>query len=100
MDRPINLLGKRHTGWTLETMPDSLILSPTRIQTESFIGATAALLDNYQFYADAFVQMGRHLPIPEQGKWLRYVVNGHFNYHAVPTNGQALHVFRHQITDL
>jgi len=41
-----------------------------------------------------------HLPIPEQGKWLWYVVNGYFNYHAVPTNGQALHVFRHHITDL
>ena len=41
-----------------------------------------------------------HLPIPEQGKWLWYVVNGYFNYHAVPTNGPALHVFRHHITDL
>ena len=41
-----------------------------------------------------------HLPIPEQGKWLWYVVNGYFNYHAVPTNGQALHVFRHHVTDL
>src|SRR3974390_1456105 len=39
-------------------------------------------------------------PIPAQGKWLWYVVNGYFNYHAVPTNGQALHVFRHQVTDL
>ena len=41
-----------------------------------------------------------HQPIPAQGKWLWYVVNGYFNYHAVPTNGQALHVFRHHITDL
>jgi group II intron reverse transcriptase/maturase len=41
-----------------------------------------------------------HQPIPAQGKWLRYVVNGYFNYHAVPTNGHALHVFRHHITDL
>jgi len=41
-----------------------------------------------------------HQPIPAQGKWLWYVVNGYFNYHAVPTNGQALHVFRHQVTDL
>ena len=41
-----------------------------------------------------------HLPIPEQGKWLWYVINGYFNYHAVPTNGQALHVFRHHVTDL
>ena len=41
-----------------------------------------------------------HQPIPAQGKWLRYVVNGYFNYHAVPTNAHALHVFRHHITDL
>jgi RNA-directed DNA polymerase len=41
-----------------------------------------------------------HQPIPVQGKWLWYVVNGYFNYHAVPTNARALHVFRHHITDL
>ena len=28
-----------------------------------------------------------HEPIPEQGKWLKQVVTGYFNYHAVPTNG-------------
>ena len=27
-----------------------------------------------------------HQPIPLQGKWLRQVVMGYFNYHAVPTN--------------
>src|SRR5260221_2157091 len=41
-----------------------------------------------------------HQPIPNQGKWLRRVVRGYFNYHAVPTNGQTLNVFRHHITDL
>jgi group II intron reverse transcriptase/maturase len=41
-----------------------------------------------------------HLPIPDQGKWLCFVVKGYFNYHAVPTNAQALHVFRHHVTDL
>jgi RNA-directed DNA polymerase len=41
-----------------------------------------------------------HLPIPVQGKWLGRVVRGYFNYHAVPTNGRALHVFRHHVTDL
>jgi RNA-directed DNA polymerase len=41
-----------------------------------------------------------HQPIPTQGKWLWYVVNGYFNYHAVPTNAHALHVFRHHVTDL
>ncbi|TAW19082.1 group II intron reverse transcriptase/maturase [Rhizobium ruizarguesonis] len=41
-----------------------------------------------------------HQPIPEQGKWLRQVVTGFFNYHAVPDNGAALRVFRHYVTDL
>ena len=31
-----------------------------------------------------------HQPIPEQGRWLRQVVTGYFNYHAVPTNSRAL----------
>jgi group II intron reverse transcriptase/maturase len=31
-----------------------------------------------------------HQPIRAQGKWLRQVVRGYFNYHAVPTNGRAL----------
>src|SRR5437660_1991530 len=41
-----------------------------------------------------------HQPIPNQGKWLGRVVRGYFNYHAVPTNGRALEVFRHHVTDL
>jgi RNA-directed DNA polymerase len=38
-----------------------------------------------------------HWPIPEQGSWLRRVVRGYFNYHAVPTNSRALAVFRDEI---
>ena len=38
-----------------------------------------------------------HRSIPEQGHWLRQVVSGFFNYHAVPTNGRALVVFREQV---
>ena len=41
-----------------------------------------------------------HQPIPAQGQWLGRVVCGYFNYHAVPTNGRALEVFRHHVTDL
>src|SRR3984957_6910580 len=41
-----------------------------------------------------------HRPIPEQGEWLKQVVSGFFNYHAVPTNGRALSVFRHRVTVL
>jgi|SRR5579875_321361 RNA-directed DNA polymerase len=36
----------------------------------------------------------RHLPIPEQGVWLRSVVQGYFNYHGVPGNMDSLETFR------
>ena len=36
----------------------------------------------------------RHRPVPEQGRWLRSVVQGFFNYHAVPGNRRALQCFR------
>ncbi len=44
------------------------------------------------------LQRRRHLPIPEQGAWLRAVVRGYFAYHAVPTNIYALGRFRTQIS--
>ena len=40
----------------------------------------------------------RHLPIPEQGRWLASVVRGHCNYHAVPSNSDAIIAFRTQAT--
>ena len=36
----------------------------------------------------------RHLPIPEQGQWLRSVVRGHLRYYAVPDNNEAIRAFR------
>ncbi len=39
----------------------------------------------------------RHIPVPEQGKWIRAVVRGHFNYYAVPGNKQSLETFRTEI---
>jgi RNA-directed DNA polymerase len=39
-----------------------------------------------------------HQPIPVQGQWLRQVVTGFFNYHAVPTNNRALAAFRYHVT--
>jgi hypothetical protein len=33
----------------------------------------------------------RHLPIPEQSRYLRLVLSG--NYHAVPTNSGSLNAF-------
>jgi RNA-directed DNA polymerase len=40
----------------------------------------------------------RHQHVPDQGRWLRSVVQGHLNYYAVPGNGRALSIFRNQIT--
>ena len=38
-----------------------------------------------------------HEPIAETGKWLRSVVQGYFNYHAVPGNFRALQTFRREV---
>lgn len=40
-----------------------------------------------------------HQSIPEQGQWLRRVVQGYFNYHAVPTNFSAMRSFRAHVID-
>ena len=39
-----------------------------------------------------------HDPVLQTGKWLRSVVQGYFNYHAVPGNMQRLNVFRERVT--
>jgi len=39
----------------------------------------------------------RHVPVPEQGKWLRSVVQGHFNYYAVPSNKPSIDAFRTEV---
>jgi RNA-directed DNA polymerase len=41
-----------------------------------------------------------HQPIPQQGRWLKQVVTGYFNYHAVPTNGPTLTAFLFHVTNL
>ena len=38
-----------------------------------------------------------HLPVPDLGKWLRSIVQGYFNYHAVPGNLVSLRSFRLQV---
>jgi RNA-directed DNA polymerase len=40
----------------------------------------------------------RHLPLPEQGRWLASVVRGHVAYYAVPGNYRAVARFRTQVT--
>jgi RNA-directed DNA polymerase len=41
-----------------------------------------------------------HQPIPQQGQWLKQVVTGYFNYHAVPTNTPRLAAFHFHVTHL
>lgn len=41
-----------------------------------------------------------HDPPAQTGKWLRSVVQGYFNYHAVPGNTDSLLVFRFRVTRL
>ena len=41
-----------------------------------------------------------HHPIPEQGRWLARVLQGHYNYYAVPDNSEALHGFRRRVIRL
>ena len=38
-----------------------------------------------------------HDPIPEQGKWLRSVVQGHCQYYGVPLNSPRLRMFRQAV---
>jgi RNA-directed DNA polymerase len=39
-----------------------------------------------------------HEPIPVVGRWLRRVVQGYFNYHAVPGNVDRLSTFRKDVS--
>ena len=41
-----------------------------------------------------------HAPVAETGEWLKSVVRGYFNYHAVPGNTDCLRVFRWRVTRL
>ncbi|MHB8389956.1 MAG: group II intron reverse transcriptase/maturase [Acidobacteriaceae bacterium] len=41
-----------------------------------------------------------HEPVVATGKWLRSVVQGYFNYHAVPGNSDCLRIFRYRVTRL
>jgi retron-type reverse transcriptase len=40
----------------------------------------------------------RHLPVPEQGRWLASVIRGHEAYYAVPGNAEAVAAFRYHVT--
>jgi len=44
------------------------------------------------------LRMRMHRPLAEVGKWLRSVVQGYFNYHAVPGNLASLQSFRLEVS--
>ena len=44
------------------------------------------------------LQQRMHEPVGQTGKWLRSVVQGYFNYHAVPGNGKRLLAFRDAVS--
>jgi group II intron reverse transcriptase/maturase len=44
------------------------------------------------------IKRRRHLPIPQQGKWLGSVVRGHLAYYAVPGNTDTVQAFRREVT--
>jgi len=46
------------------------------------------------------LQRRRHDPVAQTGEWLRSVVQGYFNYHAVPGNLDSLGTFRERLTRL
>jgi RNA-directed DNA polymerase len=39
----------------------------------------------------------RHTPVPDQGKWLRSVLIGHFNYYSVPGNRKCIDNFQTEV---
>src|SRR5262249_37637457 len=44
------------------------------------------------------LRMRMHQPLADVGKWLRSVVQGYFNYHAVPGNSASLLRFRREVS--
>ncbi len=41
-----------------------------------------------------------HDPVPQTGEWLKSVVQGYFNYHAIPGNIGSLSLFRDRVLGL
>jgi hypothetical protein len=39
-----------------------------------------------------------HQPLAKVGKWLKSVLQGYFNYHAVPGNSSSLQRFRREVS--
>ena len=41
-----------------------------------------------------------HFPVPDQGAWLRSVLQGHYQYYGVPLNSKALQQFREEVSKM
>jgi hypothetical protein len=41
-----------------------------------------------------------HFPVPDQGAWLRAVLQGHYQYYGVPLNSKALQQFREEVSKM
>src|SRR5437667_11049008 len=46
------------------------------------------------------LRKGMHDPVSQTGAWLKSVVQGYFNYYAVPGNLDSLNTFRHRLSRL
>jgi RNA-directed DNA polymerase len=82
-------LGFRHIAWTPKR-------GQFRVQRVTDKKKMAAKLKQLK----AELLSRRHLPVPEQGRWLASVVTGHQRYYAVPGNHDAANAFRSQATRL
>ena len=78
-------LGFRHIAWTPKR-------GQFRVQRVTDKKKMAAKLKQLK----AELLRRRHLPVPEQGRWLASVVTGHQRYYAVPGNNDAADAFRSQ----
>jgi group II intron reverse transcriptase/maturase len=78
-------LGFRHIAWTPKK-------GQFRVQRVTGKKKTAARLKQL----GTELLRRRHLPVPEQGRWLASVVTGHQRYYAVPGNFDAANTFRYQ----
>jgi len=47
----------------------------------------------------AALKQRMHDPIPEQGRWLRAVIQGHYQYYGVPRNIKAMAWFRNELVN-
>ena len=46
---------------------------------------------------DEELRRRRHAPVPEQGRYIRAVVQGHIRYYGVPLNGSGINAFRNEV---